>query len=96
MTKNPRIELKVLLDEDDSQTQKQLVEQLDVRKQAVSNRLREIGKIQKTDRWLPHELNNMKMKKYENTCDILLARYKRKSLQLQGMKSGFILRIPSK
>ena len=42
------VELQALLDEDDSQTQKQLAEQLSVSQQAVSNR-REMGKIQKVD-----------------------------------------------
>ena len=37
--KYERVELQVLLDEDDSQTQKQLAEQLSVNQQAVSNRL---------------------------------------------------------
>ena len=44
------VELQALLNEDDSQTQKQLAEQLGVSQQAVSNRLREMGKIQKTDK----------------------------------------------
>jgi len=52
------VELQALLDENDSQTQKQLLaEQLSVSQQAVSNRLREMGKIQKVGRWMPHELN---------------------------------------
>ena len=37
--------------EDDSQTQRQLAEQLGVSQQSVSNRVREMGKIQKSDRW---------------------------------------------
>ena len=41
---------KQLLDEDDSQTQKQLAEQLSVSQQAVSNHLQEMGKIQKVGR----------------------------------------------
>jgi len=41
------VELQALLDEDDSQTQKQLVEQLSVSQQAISNHLREMGKIQR-------------------------------------------------
>ena len=49
------MELQALLDEVDSQTQKQLAEQLSVSQQAVSNRLREMGKIQKVGRWMPHE-----------------------------------------
>ena len=52
------VELQALLYEDDSQTQKQLAEQLGVSQQAVSNRPREMGKIQKTGRWVPHELND--------------------------------------
>ena len=36
------LKLQALLDEDDSQTQKQLTEQLSVSQQAVSNRLREM------------------------------------------------------
>ena len=46
----------MLLNEDNSQTQKQLAEQLDFNQQVVSNRLREMGKIQKTGRWVQHEL----------------------------------------
>jgi len=73
------VELQALLDEDDSQTQKQLVEQLSVNQQAVSNRLREMGKIQKIGRWMPHELNERQMERRKNTCEILLERYRRKS-----------------
>ena len=72
--------LKALLDEDDAQTQKQLAEQLEVSQQAVSNRLREMGKIQKVGRWVPHELNERQMERRKNTCKILLSRYKRKSI----------------
>jgi len=57
------MKLQVLLDEDDSQTQKQLAEQLSVSQQAVSNRLREMEKIQKVDRWVPHELNERQMER---------------------------------
>jgi len=47
------MELQALLDEDNLQTQKQLAEQLSVSQQAVSNCLREMGKIQKViGRWV--------------------------------------------
>jgi len=47
------VELQALLDEDNLQTQKQLAEQLSVSQQAVSNCLREMGKIQKViGRWV--------------------------------------------
>jgi len=70
--------LQALLDEDDSQTQKQLAEQLSVSQQAISNPLREMGKIQKVGRWVPHELNERQMERSKNTCEILLKRYRRK------------------
>jgi len=92
------VELQALLDEDDSQTQKQLAEQLSVSQQAVSNRLREIGKIQKVGSWVPHGLNERQMERRKNICEILLERYRRKSFLhriVLGMKSGFFLRIPS-
>ena len=50
-------ELQALLDEDDAQTQQQLAEQLDVTREAVSIRLKAMGKIQKMGKWIPHELN---------------------------------------
>lgn len=72
-------ELETLLQEDDSQSQKQLAEQLGVSQQAVSNRLREMGKIQKVGKWVPHALNERQMEQRKTTCEILLTRYKRKS-----------------
>ena len=57
------MELQVLLGEKDSQTQKSLINRLGFSQQAASNRLREMGKIQRTDRWIPHELNNWKSAK---------------------------------
>lgn len=49
-------ELQSLLDEDDTQTQRQLAEALGVQQQAISKRLRAMGKIQKCGKWVPHEL----------------------------------------
>ena len=46
------MELQALLDEDDSQKQKQLSEQLGVSQQVVSNRLAQMRKIQKTGKWV--------------------------------------------
>jgi len=53
------LELQALLDEDDSQTQKQLAEQLSISQQAASNRLREMGKIQKVGRWVPQNMGEL-------------------------------------
>jgi len=38
-----------------------------------------MGKIQKIGKWVPHELNDRQMERSQNTCQILLARQKRKS-----------------
>ena len=57
------VELQALLDKDDSHLQKQLVEQLGVSQQAIFNRLREMKKIQKTDRWVSREFNDRQMEK---------------------------------
>jgi len=73
------VELQALLDEDDSQTQKQLAEQLSVSQQAVSNRLQQMRKLQKVSRWVLHKLNERQMERRKNTCEILLERYRRKS-----------------
>ena len=60
------VEFQALLDEGDSQTQKQLAEQLGVNQQPVFNQLRKMGKIQKTARWIPYALNDRLMKKRKN------------------------------
>jgi len=38
-----------------------------------------MGKVQKIGKWMPHELNDRQMERRQNTCQILLARQKRKS-----------------
>jgi len=46
---------------------------------AISIRLHAMGKVQKIGKWVPHELNDRQMEWRQNTCQILLARQKRKS-----------------
>ena len=72
-------ELQALLDEDDAQTQQQLADQLNVTREAVSIRLRAMRKIRKVGKCVPHELNERQQENRETTCEMLLARYKRKS-----------------
>ena len=55
-----------------------LAEQLGVTQPAISMRLHAMGKIQKMGKWVPHELNDRQMERRQNTCEILLARHKRK------------------
>lgn len=72
-------ELQVLLDEDDTQTQQELADQLNVTQKAISIRLKAMGKIQKVGKWVPHELNERQQENRKTTCEMLLDRYKRKS-----------------
>jgi len=69
-------QLQALLVEDDTQSQKMLAEQLGV-SQAISMRLHAMGKDQKIGKWVP-QLNDRQMERRQNTCQILLARQKRK------------------
>jgi len=89
-------QLQALLDEGDTQSQKMLAEQLGVSQAAISMRLYAMGKVQKIEKWVPHELNDRQMERRQNTCQILLARQKRKSFLhriVTGDKSGSIFRI---
>ena len=70
-------QLQALLDEDDTQSQKMLAEQLGVSQAVISMRLHAMGKVQKIEKWVPHELNDRQMKRRQNTCQILLARQKK-------------------
>lgn len=71
--------LQALLDEDDRQTQKQLADALNISQQAISKRLRAMGKIQKEGKWIPYELNERNKQKRKTSCGILLEKHRRKS-----------------
>lgn len=72
-------ELQALLDEDDTQSQQELADQLNVSQKAISIRLKAMGKIQKVGKWVPHELNERQQENRKTICEMLLKRYKRKS-----------------
>ena len=46
------------LDDDPTQTQKQLVEALNVSQETISGRLRAMGKINKIGKWVPHNFSD--------------------------------------
>ena len=71
--------MQALLDEDDTQTQQQLLDQLSVTREAISIRLKAMGKVQKIGKWVPHELNERQLENRKTICEMLLARYKKKS-----------------
>lgn len=67
-------ELQALLDEDDTQTQQHLAEQLNVDQRTVGRRLKAMGKILKVGRWVPHDLTERQKENRKLTCRILLAK----------------------
>ena len=62
-------QLQALLDENDTQSQKMLAEQLGVSQAAISMRLHAMGKVQKIRKWMPQmsELNDRQMERRQNT-----------------------------
>lgn len=72
-------ELEDLLEEDGSQTQKQLADQLGVDQSTISRRLRLLGKIQKLGKWIPHQLNDRQQEHRKTICGILFEKHERKS-----------------
>ncbi|UYV76611.1 hypothetical protein LAZ67_14001442 [Cordylochernes scorpioides] len=77
-------ELEALLDEDSSQTQEELAETFGVAQQAISNRLKVMGMVQKQGNWVPYELKPGNIERRICTCELLLKRQNRK---------GFLHRI---
>ncbi|UYV73775.1 hypothetical protein LAZ67_11000877 [Cordylochernes scorpioides] len=77
-------ELEALLNEDSSQTQEELAETLGVTQQAISNRLKVMGMVQKQGNWVPYELKPGNIERRICTCELLLKRQNRK---------GFLHRI---
>ena len=71
--------MQALLDEDSTQTLKQLAKALGVDQGTISRRLHAIGKIQKEGKWVPYELKERDIERRKTTCEILFDRFKRKS-----------------
>lgn len=72
-------ELQALLDADNTQTQQMLAEQLGVTHQAISDRLKAMGKVQKMGKWVPHELNERQQETRRAISEMLFERHNRKS-----------------
>lgn len=77
-------ELEGLLDEDSTQTLKELANSLHVAQSTVSTRLHALGMMQKQGNWVPYELKPRDIERRIFTCEQLLQRQKRK---------GFLHRI---
>lgn len=72
-------ELEELLEEDDSQNQKQMAEQLGCTRMTISRRLKALGKRQIQGKWVPHKLSDRQQENRKLTSGILLERQERKS-----------------
>jgi len=70
-------ELEALLEENQSQTQEELAESLEVT-QAISVRLRAMGTIQKQENRMPYELKPRDVERRFFTCEQLIQRQQRK------------------
>lgn len=77
-------ELEAILDTDPCQTQEELAEALGVDRSTVSKRLKTLGMISKQGNWVPYQLKPRDVERRFLTCELLLARQKRK---------GFLHRI---
>ena len=81
--------------EDQSQTQEELTESLEVTQQAVSIRLRAMGMIQKQGNWVPYELKSRDVEKLFFTCEQLIQRQRFFASWLE-MRSGYSTTTPRK
>ena len=72
-------ELQELFDENLAPSLKELSENLAVDESTVLRRLHAMGKIQKEEKWLPHELSESAISNRFNIAISLFARQKRKS-----------------
>jgi len=71
-------QLQALLDEDDTQSQKMPSNWVFLKQPFLCGYM-PCHEVQKIGKWVPHELNDRQMERRQNTCQILLARQKRKS-----------------
>ena len=77
-------ELEALLHQDSCRTEEELADTLRLTQQAISNRLKVMGMVQKQGYWVPHELKPRDVERRFFTCEQLLQRQNRK---------GFLHRI---
>jgi len=94
LQKNETDELQALLDINPAQTEKELAQQFCVTQQAILVHLHMIGKIQKEDRWVSHELSEDNKNRRRDTALTLLSQFGKKDFLYKiiiGVKSGFFM-----
>ncbi|XP_055309127.1 centrosomal protein of 290 kDa-like [Sitodiplosis mosellana] len=73
------VDLQALLDEDPTQTQKELALQLNVGQTTIFRHLHAMGKIRKLGKWVPHQLSEEQLQARIAICTKHLAEHKRNS-----------------
>ena len=68
-------ELKAIVEADDTQSTAELAAVFDVSIKTILVNLRQIGKVKKLDKWVPHELNDRQRQVRVETCRALLNRH---------------------
>jgi len=76
--------LQALLDIISAQTEKKLAEQLGITQQAISVYLHTMGKVQKEDRWVPHELSKDDKNRRRGSALTLLSKFRKKRYAAQN------------
>jgi len=71
-------ELEALLEQDRPQTTRELAAKLEVDHTTVVRRLKEMGKIQKMGKWVPHTLSEGNKLQRLNTCASLIAKFEKR------------------
>ncbi|GBP41296.1 Mariner Mos1 transposase [Eumeta japonica] len=92
----PKISKDAELEEDSSQTQKELALTLEITQQAISHRLKSLGKIHKHGDWVPYELKPRDVERQLCMNKVLLTRHKKEVFYIESslvMKSGYIVII---
>lgn len=69
-------ELKVAVEADTTQTTRELAAKFNVSIPTILDHLKQIGKVKKLDRWIPHELNERQKRNRLEACLSLLSRHK--------------------
>lgn len=69
-------ELKAAVEADTTQTTHELSARFDVSISTILNHLKQIGKVKKLDRWVPHELKEHEKRNCLEVCLSLLPRHK--------------------
>jgi len=77
-------ELQALLDINSAQIEKEFAEQLDVTQQAILVRLHTMGKVQREDRWIPHELSEVNKNRRRDIEHTLLSKFRKKRFYAQN------------